>query len=435
MAADTFLRPIGTSFPNSIHYIRQSIRSAGILERYHTTRHLLGFDSCVVAAVKYTTQDQSTLTKDVLFPALREVIKAHPPLGVKLNNEVASDAAFHRLQTIDLSHVVQFSDDDDLQATLESQLGHGFDINADLPLWRIQVLNDNTVVFAIYHGIGDGLSSIAFHASLLQALRNDTAGNASSSVRIPDEIALSPPMEGYTSLRSSLCVFWAEVYKSFAPKPWTGAHSAWSGNHVPSAGSLKTNVRLMTFSPPDVAAFCTTCHAHRATLTSVFYALTVAIISRMVAQDSTRHKTISSGVALSLRVSTGIPRDAICDCVSAHFTYPPANPNFIWTDAERYAATLQKQKRKARENVGMLRFLFGNYVPYMRGHLGAKRASGFVLSNLGRFEAPVVDGTWNIVDAVFAQCDVVIGAAFKLNVVGYPIWGGKRYADLGRAEH
>ncbi|KAJ7656340.1 alcohol acetyltransferase, partial [Mycena polygramma] len=396
------------------------IRFIGLLERFHTTRNFLGLDSCVVAAARYSTQDLRPLTEDVIFPALREVIKAHPPLCVKLKNEFSSNPSFTRLHTIDLSRVVEFGGAESLQATLETQLARGFNTDADLPLWRIQVLADNTVIFAVHHVIGDGLSTIAFHTSLLRALRNLTVADASSFVRISDTLFLSPPIEAVTTMWPSLSTMFNELYKLFAPRYWTRAQSAWSGNPVPKAGSLRTNVRLLSIPAQDLTVFCAKCRTHCATLTSAFYILTVTIISRMLAGHS-RHQTISSAVAISLRGVTGIPDCAICDCVSAHFTYPLTNPKFSWTAAARYAATLRKQKTKARENIGMLRFLFGHYVPYMRSHVGTKRASGFALSNLGCFDAPVVEeGSWNIVNTVFAQCDVVIGAAFKLNVVRDP---------------
>ncbi|KAJ7231908.1 alcohol acetyltransferase [Mycena haematopus] len=401
------------------------VRSVGLLERFHATRHFLGFDSCVVAAAKYTTPDRRPLTTDIIFPALRQVIKRHPSLCVGLKNESSSKAAFTRLHTIDLSQIVEFRDSDCLENALEGQLAQGFDTRADAPLWRIQVLGDNTVILAIYHIIADGLSTIAFHASLLPALRDVSVGDASPLVQIPDTVRMLPPIDAIISVRPSLSTLFYEVYKEFAPKYLTGTRYAWSGNPAPISGNLRTNLRLMSFPAPDIVAFCAICRTHRATLGSAVYTLTVAILSRILAGDP-RYKTISSSVPVSLRGVAGVSGDAICDFVSAHVAYPPLNPDFSWTAAARYARKLQKQKSgarqksEARQSIGLLRFLFGNYIPWMRGHLGRKRDSGFVLSNLGRFDAPMVEGTWNIVDTVFAQSDVVIGAAFKLNVVCDP---------------
>ncbi|KAJ7811921.1 hypothetical protein B0H14DRAFT_3879901 [Mycena olivaceomarginata] len=346
------------------------IRRIGLLERYHATRNFLGLDSCVVASAKYSTEDRRPLTKDI---------------SSLLSG--SSIAAFTRLHTIDLSRIVQFRDNDSLRDSLESQLAEGFDTDADLPLWRIQVLGDNTVIFAIYHIIGDGLSTIAFHASLLRALRDVPAGDASPLVQTPNTVLLSPPIEDVTSVRPSLSTIFDEVYRLFAPKYLSSDRTAWSGKPVPMGvnGSLRTNVRLMSFPAQEVTAFCTMCQTHRTTVTAAFYVLTVATLSRMLAGDP-RYDAISSTLAR---------RGALCRET---------------TDAEEQGA---REYRDAQVSVGQ-------YVPFFRSHLGKKRASGFVLSNLGRFDAPAVEGTWNIVNTVFAQCDVVVGAAFKMNVVCDP---------------
>ncbi|KAJ6620566.1 hypothetical protein B0H10DRAFT_2215842 [Mycena sp. CBHHK59/15] len=350
-----------------------------------------------------TTQpDRSILTKDVLFPALRKAIETHPALGVRMEEESTSKAFFVKLGSIELSHVVEFSDTDDLQAAFEGQLARPFDTDADLPLWRVEVLADNTVIVAMHHAIGDGLSTVVFHTSLFQGLQTIDSSNGSSSVLIPDTVELLPPIEAVTSLRPSL------------PK------SAWTGRPVPETASLRTHVRLMKFTAPDVAAFTDTCRAHRATLSSALYILTVSVLSHMIANDPARYKTISANVTLSLRGAAGARADVICDYASVHHTYPRADPTFTWAAAARYAAELRTQKTKAREVVGMLRFLFGHYVLYMKRQLGRKRAAAFVISNLGRFDAPAGEGKWRIENTVFAQCDVVLGAALKLNVVGDP---------------
>ncbi|KAF7370347.1 hypothetical protein MSAN_00666100 [Mycena sanguinolenta] len=395
------------------------VRPIGLLERFHITRNFLGLDSCVVAAAKYTTQDHRTLTTDILLPALRQVIKTHPSLCVALKNELSSKAAFTRLQTIDLSQIVDFRDSDSLQTALEGQLYQGFNTKADAPLWRIQVLGDNTVILAVHHAIADGLSTIAFHRSLLQALRNGSFSDSPSLVQIPDTIRMLPPFEAFTNVWPSIPTILDRIYREFAPQYLKNDRHAWSGKPVPMIGSLRTNVRLISFPPHDVVAFCSLCRTHRATLTSAFYVLTVTVLSRMLAGDP-RYKTISSSVAVSLRGVAGVSGDTICDFVSAHSAYPLVNPNFSWTAAARYAGKLRKQKRDARQSIGLFRLLFRNYVPFMRGLLGRKRDNGFTLSNLGRFDAPMLDGTWNVVNTVFAQCDVIIGAAFKLNVVCDP---------------
>ncbi|KAJ7180932.1 alcohol acetyltransferase [Mycena filopes] len=410
------------------------IRPIGLLERYHAARNFLGLDSCVVASAKYVTRDLRPLSRGILFPALRQVIEANPPLCVRLTNETRPDAAFTQLHEINLLRVVEFLDTDDFQAALEAQLARGFDTEADLPLWRIGVLADSsTIIFAVHHAVGDGLSTLAFHASLLQALRNAASEDIDTIpiVKIPPSLVLRSPVEQVVNIRPSFRTIFGEVYADLAER-WPRARSTvWTGNPVPQrAKSLRTHVRLLSIPAEDVVSFRATCRTHGATLTSAFYVLTVAIISRLLTVDGgpRSYKTISAAVAISLREAAGIGPSStgaiICDFVSAHTTHPPADPAFSWAAAARYAVVLRAQKRgAAAEKVGMLRFLGDDCAPYLAKHLGARRTGGFVLSNLGCFNLPQAvgsEGTWDIVSTVFAQCDVVVGAAFKLNVVCDP---------------
>ncbi|KAJ7066390.1 alcohol acetyltransferase-domain-containing protein [Mycena amicta] len=402
------------------------LRPIGLLERFHVTRNFLGLDSCVVASARYLARDKQVLTDAVVFPALRQVVLAHPPLCVKLQNETSSNACFVPLRRIDLSDVVQFSQRGELQTVLQDHLARGFDAEADLPLWRVEVLPDNTVVFAVHHVVGDGLSTVAFLLALLQALEHPTTDETLPSIRIPTGIVLSPPIEELTNVRPSFGQLLSLVYKHFAPERWTPASSAWTGRKTPqtAAGGLKTQVRLLNIPPEQVVALRTACRKHRATLTSAFYVLATSTLSRILAaakSNGRRYRSVSAGVAISLRDCSRVPlpRTTICDAVSAHYTYPALNPNFSWTTASRYAGVLRKQRLGgARGNIGMLRFLGNDYARFMRGHLGAKREGGFVISNLGPMPISEAERTWSMENVVFAQCDVVVGAAFKMNIVG-----------------
>ncbi|KAJ7251456.1 alcohol acetyltransferase [Mycena rebaudengoi] len=389
------------------------LRPLGLLERFHAARHFWGHDTCVVTSVKYAAEDRAILTREVLFSALQQVIHKLAPLGVKLEGKSTSKTTFSRLRSIDLTRVVEFSDGKDLQAELQSQLTRGFDVESNLPLWRIAVLGDNTVIFAFHHTVGDGLSSLAFHASLFQALQNPQTGGDSFTVQVPD-IPLLLPIESITNVRPSGRQIISQARKVFAP---ASAKFAWTGNAVPKVASLRPNVRLISFAPREAAAFLDSCRAQHATISSALYCLAVATLSRMV---PTHYKTISAMVAISLREVADIPGSVMGDYVSMHHTCPPVDPVFSWDAAARYAVELQTQKRRARGLVGMLALLFGNYAGYMNKRLGTKREAGVLLSNLGRFNVPETEGKWRMETTFFTQCDVVSGAAFKINVIGDP---------------
>ncbi|KAJ7227487.1 alcohol acetyltransferase [Mycena pura] len=395
------------------------LRAAGLLERYHITRHFLHLDSSVVVSARYTCTDGSLLTKEILFPALRKVIEKHPVLAVKLQEEDVNPS-FVRLAKIELPLVTQFSDDDDLELAIKRHLSKRFDTHAELPLWRVEILKDGTVIFAFHHGICDGLSGVTFHSSLLTALQDVITVEISVLVEVPDTLSLLPPIEVATSLRPSLRKIITEIFSLLAPASWTRGYSAWTANPVSKNIQLDPRVKLFTFTNTEMTAFSAACRSHGATITSAFYCLAVATISRLIPPASQQYKTLSAFVPVNLRGVAGVAADTMCDYVSAHHTYPPLNPTFEWPTAARYASELQRQKHAAREEIGMLSFLFGNYAGFLRGQLGRKRVGTFEISNAGRVCMPTIDGSWHIENMAFAQCNVILGSALTLSVIGDP---------------
>ncbi|KAJ7180917.1 alcohol acetyltransferase [Mycena filopes] len=397
-----------------------SLRPIGLYENYHVVRHFLGLDSCVVVSARYLSADGTRLSKEHLFPALRAVIGVHPILSVRLQGE-DTKASFIKLDTVDLSLVAQFTNHDDLEAAIKGQLLKRFDTSAEVPLWRVEVLSDGTVLLAYHHGIGDGLSGVAFHQSLLAVLQDVIVEDDFSLVTVPQSLILLPAMEAVTNLRPSLLKIIKEVLNTLLPASWTPGFSAWTANPIPTDPELKPGVKLLTFTPAETAAFATTCRAHGATLTSAFYTLAVAILSRLVPPNTPQYKSLSAFVAVSMRTAAHAPAAAMCDYVSAHHTYPALEPAFRWPAAARYATELQRQRYAARETVGLLYLLFGRVAPFFLGMLGKKRGGTFELSNAGRVAMPQAEGArWRVGRMAFAQSDLVVGAALKINVIGDP---------------
>ncbi|KAJ7744296.1 alcohol acetyltransferase, partial [Mycena maculata] len=397
------------------------LRKIGLMERFHVTRNFLGLDSCVVSSAQYTTQDSAPLTKEILFPALRTLIETHAPLGLQVEgDEATANVYWVRLPNVDLSRIVELSGKEDLKETFEARLARPVETQTDLPLWRIEVLADNRVVFAVHHALADGMSTLAFHLHLFRALQQGSSGNTAPSVAVPTTNVFHPPLEGIISVRPSLPFIFAELYNLVAPLAWRKARSAWTGNPTPTTPDLTTRVRMLTLSAPDVAALSDMWRTHGATLTSVVYMLTVTVLARMLAADPAHYKRVAAIVAVSMHGVAGLADDEICDFPSVQDTMPFLTPVFSWPAAARVAHDLRAQKRKGREMIGMLRFLFGRYVPYFRDQFGKKRTAGFVISNLGRVQVPAVEGKWKLGATAFAQCDVVVGAAFSINITGDP---------------
>ncbi|KAF8889283.1 alcohol acetyltransferase [Infundibulicybe gibba] len=402
-----------------------TLRPAGLLERFHITRQLLGFDSCVICAAQYSSKLR--LSPSILYPALGSVIHAHCALGVRLRFGHAGGPAFIRLGQVDLDRAVHYiSEDIALETMLEAQFEEQFDTASDQPLWRLTILPDNTVIFAYHHGIGDGRSGISFHKALLSALSTlTTTPNHSPAhlISVPASAELSPAIENVTSLSPSWGKVFREVYDLFAPTSWSRGSSAWTGRSIPHNFTFRTNVKLIYFEPEAVAEFIGICRRHHATLTSAFFTLSHSVLSGIILPSES--KTISSYIPISLRGIAGTSPDVFCDHVTAYHFYPPIQPDFSWADASGLASELRSQVTKSREEIGMLTFLFGKYESFFKGKLGTKRQGGLECSNLERVDLgnDATKGDWSIIRVIFAQCDVVVGAALKVNMAGDPLGG------------
>jgi hypothetical protein len=77
------------------------------------------------------------------------VVEEHSALGVRLVDALTKHLAFQWLQSVDFTKTVYYSDldGDSLQQVIEMHLMRFFDTNAELPLWCITVLGDNTIIF------------------------------------------------------------------------------------------------------------------------------------------------------------------------------------------------------------------------------------------------------------------------------------------------
>ena len=335
--------------------------------------------------------------------------------------------SFVRLKAVDLSEVVEFVDSDDLNVVFEAQFQHPFNTAATLPLWRVVVLKNNVVCFAWHHCIGDGLSGLAFHRALLASLQGTKVTDNRAVVHLPSAATLIPPLETVMDVSPSWGMVLRGVYDLFAPISWTRGASVWTGNAVTTNATLKTHVRLIDFPPQDVIAFLTLCRSNNTSLTGALHTLAVSVLSGLIlsCQNITQN-AISCLIPISLRGVAGIPQDVFCECITTLNFYSSFRPTFSWAEASKLTATLGSCP-KSGEEVGMLKYLYGNYIAYFRGKLGSKRQGGLELSNLGLFGAgegmsPGGAG-WSIGKMAFAQCDSVVGAALKINVVGNPMGG------------
>ncbi|KAL1941306.1 hypothetical protein VTO73DRAFT_7518 [Trametes versicolor] len=434
------------------------LRKAGKLEHYFSISSRLGVQPWVVVSAKYHNGSGAPLDKATLFAALDRVVRGQPALASRLEYPSKQPTAVPEwvlLPSVNLDALVEFRDEDatQLQDILEAMYAAPQLYADNAPPWKLFALRDGTIAFAYEHTMGDGQSGMAFHISLLDALRSlpeSLPAHSGTVTDFADGVVLTPALEGAMDDSVPLTVILREVGKLVWPPAWRKATTAWTGNSRPKKTVFGTSMRIAHYSPEDGQYLVALSREHKATLTGTLHTIALVTLSRLIRArpDGHKYKTISTFLPISLRRYTHALPTAICNHVSSLRDYHPifqrgSKPegstieamtaeNFPWELAADLAAMLKRAAPYAIYEVGMLKLLGRKYEKHIRGLLGKKRTAGFELSNLGPFPAANPDKSegisapgskWDIDEVLFAQACPTLGAAFLLNVAGTPAGG------------
>ncbi|CAG8652950.1 5815_t:CDS:1 [Racocetra fulgida] len=193
------------------------LRSLDILEGIFLKLQLSKFYGCNIHfTVRYYWDELDHLQQpfsyinisQILFPALEKVISNTPQLCISIKDAKTPNPQFVLLPEIDFSSVVKFvtiNSDKEFINISEKELCTEFDLDDETkPFWRIVVgTNDSTtfenseikpnfnlcIMFTCNHVIGDGLSAMAFQATLMEAidevfLQRETCGGSISKSKL-----------------------------------------------------------------------------------------------------------------------------------------------------------------------------------------------------------------------------------------------------------
>ncbi|OJT09788.1 hypothetical protein TRAPUB_13747 [Trametes pubescens] len=428
------------------------LRKAGKLEHYFSIASRLDVQPRVVVSAKYHNSSGAALDKATLFAALDRVVRDEPALASRLEYASKRPTAVPEwvlLPSVNLDTLVEFRNEDatQLQNILEVMYAGPQRYADDAPPWKLFVLRDGTVAFAYEHTMGDGQSGMAFHVSLLDALRRlpeSLSAHPGVVANPADDTTLCPALEDAMDDSVPFTVILRELGKLVWPPAWRKAATAWTGKSRPKEIVFGTSMRIAHYSPEDGQYLVALSRAHNATLTGTLHTVALLVLSRLIRArpDGQKYKMISTFIPISLRRYTHAPPTAICNHVSSLSMYHPILPrglkgpdvgaaettaeSFPWELAADLAATLKREAPYAVREVGMLKLLGGKYEKHIHGLLGKKRDAGFELSNLGPFPKSGKGSTpgskWDIDEVLFAQAGAM-GAAFLLNVAGTPAGG------------
>ncbi|RFU33023.1 hypothetical protein B7463_g3320, partial [Scytalidium lignicola] len=422
------------------------LRPVGHLEKASTSRHSLGFYRSVANTATYSIpisalNDENSLPT-ILEAALAKVILRHPNLCCGILGEDTKSPAFARLDEIDVRKRIEYEKiqaitpkeyDGALMNLLAKQHSQLWPEIERLPPWKIvifqpakAVLDEGKkvldVAFFYHHGIGDGMSGVAFHLSFLPALNavtNDLQNSISTHnpiVTIPESLTLLPSVEDHISFTTSYAYLISKMWDAFRPSwlfpdrrpaPWTGGKVTFEGIE-----SYKVHARLLTIPAPLLSPILNQCRKHHTTLTCLIHALTLASLAALLPSP----QAIKTAIPYSLRPWSKTPRTEITVQVCNHPSHyeeetisalrkASTNPNpnstsnsssspnstpsndldsQIWTIASTLKSNLSADLATIPKDnlIGVLSYV-SDWHKFYSAEVGLPRKSTFEVSNVG----------------------------------------------------
>lgn len=284
------------------------LRPVGMLEKLYTARQVLGIYNSVIVTATYTIP--SIHTKNDIYSMISGTIPAllwrHPALCSYVEGQATSSPIFRRVDTVRVSDVLQVLDleiekDELLVRKLEELHDQPWLLDAK-PLWKLVVLREPPppnsasrtseqqlhIAFIYHHVIGDGLSGLAFHKSLLNELSRSMLSSPAadpspipSVITVPNAIKLIEPIESLIPFPVSWSFLAKQILNEYAPRWLVGAQAPiWAGLPVQSPDKLPSRSRLRVVSIPahEVAVLLEECRKQGVTLTCLLTASVVGAL-------------------------------------------------------------------------------------------------------------------------------------------------------------
>ncbi|KAL8736799.1 MAG: hypothetical protein Q9166_000165 [cf. Caloplaca sp. 2 TL-2023] len=428
------------------------LRPVGMLEKLYTARHVLGIYNSVIVTATYTVplKLEDTTLSNILSAAIPPLLHRHPSLCCYFEGEDTVEPKFKRLETINLEDILQiYSLEQQRSLTQELQKLHDQRWPTEpKPLWKLVVMRgppvvtdpdiDNTVhiAFVYHHVIGDGLSGIAFHKSLLHELASIEHLDVHATpdtIDTPISTSLIEPIEKLISLPLSWLFLIKQVVQEYAPRWLIGAPSPlWAGLPTKTLDEcpLRSRVRLISIPADEVEFLLKESKKHGVTLTSLFTAAIVVVLAEQLPDAS----SFLGMTPYTLRRVTGISMDEMIN-QSSGFEMIYASDfldrirkasnitqraESLWDAAGSFHTDLQRELTKCPSDnlVGLLPYV-PDYVKYYTKKFGKAREATWELSNLGvvRTSQDAIPGSWRLASMSFTQGAQPLGAAFTINCV------------------
>ncbi|OAX80134.1 hypothetical protein ACJ72_05541 [Emergomyces africanus] len=431
----------------------EKLRPVGLLERYSTARHYLGFYVNVAVTATYTLPEICPHpARSYIYKACKTLIGQHPTLSAIPVGEETDEPYFVRLPSIDLDNCVFFEErrqrernplsneppnsDPDLDLEELLHIQHNIPFSPPSPFWRLCVLTNPdhahvfTASFVFHHAIGDGSSGMAFHKTFLHALHL-ALSSSSSSVEVVNtiespKIPLLPNIEELHLMPVSIPFLLSILFKE---KIWNKRNpNLWTGSKI--AMPLQTEIRHLVLSKSQTVSFRDICRKNRTTVTA---ALQTLVAGAIFVNLSTHHSQLRCVGAISNRRWLG---DSISDdsmgvfVQDFHDSYyresffdQEGNFKFPWDEAIRSRGTIKDTINRRGKNAmpNLLKYVTNFHSEVLMSKVGKNREDSYEVSNLGVFrsnlEPDAESRSPRVGRMVFSQSANVTGSALEVSAI------------------
>jgi hypothetical protein len=385
----------------------------------------------------------------VVFAALTIVLCQQPIMGVSVVDETPGAASWVRLDTIDLQEVTRFITISGGQQFIEDEHQKPFDRVGELPLWRVVIaehMKDTTgssgsgglgsdsvdtifdIGFFYDHAMADGLSGVAFHLDLLDALNALGAEAASSKLPLEPVIEiprqeLLPNLENAGHFPLSIRFIGWEIIKAFIlgdkdTKRWTGPPVMFSKDIPP-----KTRIRTIILPSSISAKISARCRRNKVTITPL---LTV-LIARHLANMYPNYSRFLGTIAIQLRRFTGVSNRQMVNQVSGVTVScsTEEKKGYVscslvdWDTIRACRAIIDDAAKSPANQITILLKFLSNFEEFFWSKVGKERSWSFELSNVGLADGGLSgSGVAKLRRLVFSQPANVAEAPYVFSVAG-----------------
>ncbi|KAF4501665.1 hypothetical protein FAGAP_2117 [Fusarium agapanthi] len=429
--------------------------SLGVLGRYYSARHTLGQyrSACVTATYNISLSNDSLLNgfENALEHALQATIRQHAGLQYGISDEKEAGVPLFRqirtfgrqdiLGVVDSQHVKAHDEeavdanDDALSKSLQN--GHSELWPEDKPTWKVVVVKHTSdftsgapfrlhIAFFAHHAIADGLSGVAFHASLMNNLKLDTSTPARWPLELNEVQDPPPTIEERVDCLSCNCAICTTPDKS--------DESVWGGGPIPAAPTVnyKSCVRIVTVPAAPFSSLLQKCKQANITVTGLLHAIICSSLNNSVEEDIPGLRAVTP---FSARRHTGASDSEIVNHISYLTTYVTeeelqkikAYKQGSTTEEERVIDLARRFSNevatKAKEfphgSMATKLSQVHDIIQECHSQGGTQRRYTYELSNLGLVSSicPPEGSGIKLDRLIFTQCGFVAGPALGFNCV------------------